>query len=91
METYAGFASHTDHQVGRLVDALEEIGVLDNTLVFYILGDNGASAEAGPYGTFNEMALQNQIQLTTGRSCRTLTTSARRGPLIITRPAGRTR
>jgi arylsulfatase len=65
METYAAFASHTDHQVGRLIDALAEIGVLENTLVFYILGDNGASAEAGPYGTFNEMALQNQIQLKT--------------------------
>lgn len=65
MEAYAGFASHTDHQVGRLIDALEALGVLDNTLVFYILGDNGASAEAGPYGTFNEMAFQNNVLLTT--------------------------
>lgn len=65
METYAGFASHTDHQVGRLLETLEQRGVLDNTLVVYILGDNGASAEAGPYGTFNEMAYQNNVLMTT--------------------------
>ena len=64
METYAGFASHTDHHVGRLIDMLETRGVLDNTLVFYILGDNGASAEAGPYGTFSEMAYQNNVLMT---------------------------
>jgi arylsulfatase A-like enzyme len=64
METYAAAASHTDFHVGRLIDALEARGVLDNTLVFYILGDNGASAEAGPYGTFNEMAYQNNVLMT---------------------------
>ena len=45
MEVYAGFLEHTDHHVGRLVDALEDLGVLDDTLVYYIIGDNGASAE----------------------------------------------
>ncbi len=59
METYAGFAEHTDHQVGRLVDALEEDGTLDNTLFLYILGDNGASAEGGIPGCFNEASLFN--------------------------------
>ncbi|MQA09848.1 MAG: sulfatase-like hydrolase/transferase [Pseudonocardiaceae bacterium] len=54
MELYAGFAEHTDDQVGRLVDALDELGELDNTLIFYILGDNGASAEGGLGGTLNE-------------------------------------
>ncbi|MBB4932778.1 arylsulfatase [Lipingzhangella halophila] len=54
MELYAGFAEHTDDQVGRLVDALEEMGELDNTLIVYILGDNGASAEGGLGGTLNE-------------------------------------
>ncbi|NED94049.1 arylsulfatase [Phytoactinopolyspora alkaliphila] len=54
MELYAGFAEHTDDQVGRLVDALEDMGELDNTLIFYILGDNGASAEGGLGGTLNE-------------------------------------
>ena len=56
MEVYAGFLEHTDHQVGRLVDALEDLGVLDNTLVYYIIGDNGASAEGTMNGAFNEMA-----------------------------------
>ena len=46
MEVFAGFLEHTDHEIGRLVDALEDLG-LDNTL-FYIVGDNGASAEGGP-------------------------------------------
>ena len=47
MEIFAGFAEHTDHEVGRLVAGLEDIGELDNTLFFYIVGDNGASAEGG--------------------------------------------
>ena len=54
METYAGFAEHADHHVGRLVDALDELGVLDNTLVLYLLGDNGASGEGGLEGTLAE-------------------------------------
>lgn len=64
-EAYAAMASHTDDQVRRLHDYLEELGVLDDTLILYILGDNGASAEAGPYGTFNEMAYQNNILMST--------------------------
>lgn len=56
MEVYAGFLEHTDHHVGRLVDALEELGILENTLVYYIIGDNGASAEGTVNGAFNEMA-----------------------------------
>ena len=61
MENYAGFATHTDEQVGRVVDTLEELSVLDNTLILYILGDNGASAEAGPDGTLNEFAQYNLV------------------------------
>ena len=61
METFAGFAAHTDHEVGRLVAQLEAIGALDNTLFYYIVGDNGASAEGGPEGTFNEMMALNGI------------------------------
>ncbi len=56
MEVYAGFLEHTDHQVGRLVDTLADLGELDNTLVYYIIGDNGASAEGTMNGAFNEMA-----------------------------------
>src|SRR5207249_5439384 len=61
METFAGFAEHTDEQVGRLVDALQEMGVVDNTLLIYIVGDNGASAEGGPEGAYNEMMALNGI------------------------------
>ena len=55
MEVYAGFLEHTDHAVGRVIDVLEELEVLDDTLVYYIIGDNGASAEGTPNGTFNEL------------------------------------
>ena len=56
MEVYAGFLEHTDHQVGRLIDTLEDLGILDDTIVYYIIGDNGASAEGTLNGAFNEMA-----------------------------------
>ena len=59
MEVYAGFLEHTDHHVGRLVDALEDLGVLEDTLVYYIIGDNGASAEGTINGTFNETFIFN--------------------------------
>ena len=56
MEVYAGFLEHTDHHVGRLIDAIDDLGVLDDTLIYYIIGDNGASAEGTLNGAFNEMA-----------------------------------
>ncbi|MFW2381939.1 MAG: arylsulfatase [Acidimicrobiales bacterium] len=56
MEVYAGFLDHTDHHIGRIVDAIDDLGVLDNTLIYYIIGDNGASAEGTMNGAFNEMA-----------------------------------
>lgn len=59
MEVYAGFMEHTDHHIGRLVDALEDLGVLDDTLIYLLVGDNGASAEGGINGTFNEMFIFN--------------------------------
>jgi arylsulfatase A-like enzyme len=66
MEVYAGFLEHTDHHTGRLVDALADLDVLDDTLVYVIVGDNGASAEGDINGCFNELinlnganALQN--------------------------------
>jgi arylsulfatase len=55
MEVYAGFLEFTDHHVGRLLDAVDELGVQDDTLVYYIIGDNGASAEGTINGTYNEM------------------------------------
>jgi arylsulfatase len=54
MEVYAAFLAHTDYHVGRLIDAIDGLGILDDTLVYYIIGDNGASAEGGINGTFNE-------------------------------------
>jgi arylsulfatase A-like enzyme len=59
MEVYAGFLEHTDHHVGRLIDALDDIDVLDDTLVYYVIGDNGASAEGTPNGCFNELVILN--------------------------------
>jgi arylsulfatase len=59
MEIYAGFLEHTDHQIGRLMEALEGLGILDDTLIYLIIGDNGASAEGTPTGTFNEIISLN--------------------------------
>ncbi len=55
MEVYAGFLEYTDYHVGRLVHALKQLDALDDTLIYYIIGDNGASAEGTLQGTFNEM------------------------------------
>ena len=64
MEVFAGFAEHTDYEVGRLVEALEQRGELENTLFFYIVGDNGSSAEGGMIGMFNENTYFNAVQET---------------------------
>ncbi|MGH6692798.1 MAG: arylsulfatase, partial [Gammaproteobacteria bacterium] len=55
MEIYAGFLEHTDHEVGRVIDTLEDLEILDDTLIYYIIGDNGASAEGDLHGCFNEL------------------------------------
>ena len=62
VEVFAAYAAYSDHEIGRVVQAFEEIGKLDNTLVIYINGDNGTSAEGGPMGTPNEVAFFNGIQ-----------------------------
>ncbi|MFL1432634.1 MULTISPECIES: sulfatase-like hydrolase/transferase [unclassified Nocardiopsis] len=62
MEVYAGYLEYADHHVGRLIDAIDHLGALDDTLVYYIIGDNGASAEGTMYGTTNEMILINHRQ-----------------------------
>ncbi|MBP5976756.1 arylsulfatase [Brasilonema sp. CT11] len=61
MEVFAGFLAHTDYEVGRLIDTIDEIGELDNTIIFYIVGDNGASAEGGLAGSINELKVFNQV------------------------------
>ena len=62
MEVYAGFMEFTDYNVGRVVDRLEKLDILDDTLIFYVVGDNGASAEGGINGSFNEMSYFNGLQ-----------------------------
>jgi arylsulfatase A-like enzyme len=59
MEVYAGFLEYTDYHVGRLVDSLKKLNLLDSTLIYYIIGDNGASAEGTLNGTYNEMISLN--------------------------------
>lgn len=61
MEVFAGFGEHTDHEVGRLVTAIEDLGQFDNTLFIYIAGDNGSSPEGGLVGVFNEMTFFNGV------------------------------
>jgi arylsulfatase A-like enzyme len=59
MEVYAGFLAHTDYHLNRLLDALADLEILDDTLIYAIIGDNGASAEGDLYGCFNEMIVLN--------------------------------
>ncbi len=66
MEVYAGFLEHTDYHVGRLIDALEDLEVFDDTLIYYITGDNGASAEGNLQGALNEMISMNTTEATMG-------------------------
>jgi len=61
MEIFAGFGEYADFEVGRLIQAIEDLGQLDNTLVFYIVGDNGASAEGTMNGLFNEATYFNGV------------------------------
>jgi len=64
MEVYAGFGEYADNEIGRLFDAIGETGQRDNTLIIYILGDNGTSAEGGMNGMFSEMTYFNGVQET---------------------------
>lgn len=63
MENYAVYMTYTDHEIGLLLDSLKVSGELDNPLVMYVVGDNGASAEGGLEGTFSEIASSIGIQL----------------------------
>jgi arylsulfatase len=64
MEVYAGYSENADHNVGRVIHAIDELGELENTLIVWIWGDNGASMEGTVTGSFNEMTMQNGIPLT---------------------------
>ena len=63
MEVYAGFSENADYNVGRVIDAIDDLGELENTLVLWIWGDNGASMEGTITGSFNELTMQNGIPL----------------------------
>ena len=58
---YAGFGEYADTEIGRLIQAVEQTGQMDNTLIFYIIGDNGTSAEGGMNGLFSEMTYFNGV------------------------------
>ncbi len=60
---YAAYLAYTDHEIGRVIQSVADMGKLDNTLIIYIVGDNGSSAEGGPNGTPNEIAALNGIQM----------------------------
>jgi arylsulfatase len=61
MEAFAGSLAFADHQIGRVIGAIDDLGELENTLVVYIQGDNGGSAEGGLIGAFNETAILNGL------------------------------
>jgi arylsulfatase A-like enzyme len=63
VDVYAAYLAYTDHEIGRVIQAVEDMGKLDNTLIIYISGDNGGSAEGQPIGTPNEVAMFNGVQV----------------------------
>ncbi|MCW9064993.1 MAG: arylsulfatase, partial [Ignavibacteriaceae bacterium] len=63
VEIFAAYAAYNDYEIGRVIQAIEDMGKLDNTLIIYINGDNGTSAEGGPFGTPNEVAFFNGISV----------------------------
>lgn len=63
VEVYAAYAAYTDHEIGRVIQAVEDMGKLDNTLIIYITGDNGTSSEGQQFGTPNEVAMFNGVQV----------------------------
>ncbi|MCX7348928.1 MAG: arylsulfatase [Alphaproteobacteria bacterium] len=63
VEVFAAYAAYTDHEIGRVIQTVQDMGKLDNTLIIYINGDNGTSAEGGPLGTPNEVAFFNGLNM----------------------------
>ncbi len=93
-DVYAAYLAYTDHEIGRVIQAVEDMGKLDNTLIIYISGDNGASAEGSPNGTPSEIMQFNGIELPVAEqmkfydvwgSTRPITTWRCRGPGRSTR------
>jgi arylsulfatase A-like enzyme len=94
-EVYAGFLAQTDYEIGRFLKQLDELGVRDNTLVFYIVGDNGPSAEGSPVGSTNETLMENgivppptkDVKLDELGGPKTTVTTRRAGPGPVPRPS----
>ena len=63
VEVFAAYEAYSDYEIGRVIQAVEDMGKLDNTLIIYINGDNGTSAEGGPLGTPNEVAFFNGVNM----------------------------
>src|SRR5260370_39651486 len=63
VDVFAAYVAYTDNEIGRVIQAVEDMGKLDNTLIIYINGDNGTTAEGGPLGTPNEVAFFNGINM----------------------------
>ncbi len=68
VEVFAAYVAYNDHEIGRVIQAFEDLGKLDNTLIIYQNGDNGTSAEGAPEGTFSEVAFFNGVQPAGGRA-----------------------
>ncbi len=60
-EVFAGYAAYTDHEIGRVIQEVQDEGKLDNTLIIYIVGDNGTSAEGTEEGTYNQLTAYNGL------------------------------
>ena len=78
VDVYAAYLMYTDHEIGRVIQAVEDMGKLDNTLIIYISGDNGGSAEGTLVGTPNEVAMFNQVKCRSRPSSSTSTMSGAR-------------
>src|SRR5215203_4095338 len=89
-EVYAARSEYTDHQVGRIVDYLEESGQLDNTMILYC-ADNGASGEAARTARSTRTSSSTPGRTRSRTACRSWRSSAARRPTTTTRPAGRSR
>ena len=89
-EVYAGFLSHADNEIGRLLEYLEHSGQLENTIIV-LVSDNGASGEGGPNGSVNENTYSMGCPTRSRRTSRRSTSSAVRGPMTTIRPGGRVR
>jgi arylsulfatase len=62
VNVWAAYMAYSDHEIGRVIDSIEKLGQLDNTLIIYVLGDNGMSAEGSMHGTANEVAYFNGFE-----------------------------